>query len=195
MRRLSLSACVPVIAGLVLLGSAASGQASGGPPASQPHSLAATSTGTISPVTDPLSSGSPNGWVTFPGGAFCKSDITIAVVANNEYQDVFTLANGASVIEVKGKLVLRFTNDANASRTFVADASGETMTIVNADGSGSETATGNNWWAFGPNSRANTGEPPLVISHGPVAITFANNAVTSYSLFGKETNVCKRLHA
>src|SRR5215469_11195847 len=73
----------------------------------------AATTGSLgrTPVTDPLGSGSPNGSITLPAGHNCAFAVGIAVVANNEFQDVSILADGTTVTKIAGKLVLRFKND------------------------------------------------------------------------------------
>ena len=154
--------------------------------------------GTISPVTDPLNSGTgtPNGSLTLPASAgYCPFDVTIAVVTNHEYQEVFKFSNGQTVIEIKGRLVLSFTNDSKPAKTLVADSSGANMITLNPDGSGTQTATGNNWWGFGTVSQGNIGDgqPGLVLSHGPATIAFAGGYATGYALFGSQENLCKRL--
>jgi hypothetical protein len=58
---------------------------------------------------------------------------------------------------------------------------------------GTEVGADNNWWAFGPKSRANTGEPGLVFTSGPVELQFTGNVVTRFSVFGSQVNGCALL--
>src|SRR5947207_11664345 len=95
----------------------------------------------------------------------CGFSVTIGIVSDNEYQNVTTLADGTTITKITGRLVDSFTND-TTGKTIVRNVSGPTTTIVHPDGSGTEVGRGNNWWAFGPISQGNTGEPGLVFSSG-----------------------------
>ena len=150
------------------------------------------------PVTDPLGSGSPNGSITLPSNrcplpAFTGFMIDVGVVANREYQDVTTRPDGTIITNIRGLLVLRFTND-STGYTIVKNLSGPTTTITNSAGtSGTEVGGGNNWWSFGPKGQANTHEPGLVFTSGFVTITFANGTALTFSLHGHQENGCTLL--
>jgi hypothetical protein len=134
------------------------------------------------PVTDPLGSGTPNGSITLPAGN-CGFPVQIAVVANREREKVTPIGPpspaGTTLTQIRGKLVLSFTNT-NRAKTIVRDESGPTDTYAYPTGTGIETATGENWWGFGPRSQANTGEPGLVFTSGPVVLSFGGGAVTAF---------------
>ena len=93
-----------------------------------------------------------------PAGVWCAFQVDVGVVSNNEHQDVTTLADGTTVTRIRGKLVLSFTNHATGF-AIVRNVSGPTTTISHPDGTGTLTGEGNNWFGFGPRSRANTGGP------------------------------------
>jgi hypothetical protein len=164
-----------------------------GAPAAAGAAVAPRST----PVTDPLGSGSPNGSITLPAGHNCTFAVGIAVVANNELQDVTKLADGSTVIKVSGKLVLNFKND-TTGKTIKEDVSGTTTRIVNADRSGGTfKGEGPNWLAFGPHGQAKTGEPGLVFISGLATVKFAAVkkvlTVQTFSLNGSQQNGCTLL--
>jgi hypothetical protein len=145
------------------------------------------------PVTDPLGSGSPNGSITLPAGHNCVFAVGIAVVANNEFQDVSILADGTTVTKITGKLVLRFKND-STGKTIKENVSGPTTQTVSADGSsGTFQGEGPNWLAFGPRGQVNTGEPGLVFTSGQVDVTFVNGTAQTFSLNGTQGNGCALL--
>ena len=143
------------------------------------------------PVTDPLSSGSPNGSITLPINR-CGFLVDVAVVTNNEFQDVTTLADGTTVQKITGNLVLSFKND-TTGKTIEKNVSGPTTTTNHPDGSGTFQGQGPNWLSFGPNGQANTGEPGLVFTSGLVTVMFANGTAQSFSLNGTPENGCTLL--
>jgi hypothetical protein len=158
---------------------------------------AATADSPWTPVTDPLDSGSTNGSITLPAGHNCVFAVDIAVVTNNEVQNMTTLADGTAVTKRKGNLVLSFKND-TSGKTIEENVSGPTTRTVSPDGStGTFQGKGANWLAFGPHGQANTGEPGVVITKGRVTVTFtfANNVGTAqtFSLDGTQENVCTLL--
>lgn len=145
------------------------------------------------PVTDPLHSGSPNGSITLPAGHNCAFMVTIAVVTNNELQNVATLPDGSTVTKITGNLVLSFKND-TAGKTTEKNVSGPTTQTVSPDGSsGTFQGEGPNWLAFGPHGQANTGEPGLVFTSGRVTMTFAKGTAQTFSLHGTQENGCALL--
>ena len=155
----------------------------------------AATTGSLgrTPVTDPLGSGSPNGSITLPAGHNCAFAVGIAVVANNEFQDVSILADGTTVTKIAGKLVLRFKND-TTGKTIKENVSGPTTQTVSADGSsGTFQGEGPNWLAFGPHGQANTGEPGLVFTSGQVTVMIVNGTAQKFSLNGAQENGCTLL--
>jgi hypothetical protein len=130
---------------------------------------------------------------TLPGRVICESfAVDVGVISNNEHQETTTLADGTTITHIRGELVLSFKNDATG-RTIVRNVSGPTTTIVHPDSTGIETGTGNNWWGFGPKSKANTGEPGLVFTSGLVALKFTGNVVTRFTLDGRQVNACNLL--
>ena len=145
------------------------------------------------PVTDPLNSGSPNGSITLPAGRNCVFAVDIAVVTNNEFQDVTTLADGTTVTKITGNLVLSFKND-TTGKTIEKNVSGPTTTTTSPDGSsGTFQGDGPNWLAFGPHGQMNTGEPGLVFTSGRVTVTFASGTAQRLSLNGTQENGCALL--
>ena len=127
----------------------------------------------------------------------CPFDVHVGVVANEEFQEVTTLADGTTITRITGKLVLSFTNDATG-KTIVRNVSGATTKTAHPETSdhpvtGTEVGADNNWWGFGPKSRANTGEPGLVFTSGPVELQFTGNVVTRSSVFGSQVNGCALL--
>lgn len=144
------------------------------------------------PVTDPLHSGSPNGSITLPPGHNCVFAVDIAVVANNEFQDVTTLTDGTTVTKITGKLVLSFKND-TTGKTIEENVSGPTTQTASPDGSATMQGEGRNWIEFGPHGQANTGEPGLVFTSGKVTVSGANGIAQTFSLKGTQENGCSLL--
>jgi len=122
----------------------------------------------------------------------CGFEIDVAVVSNNEFNDVTTLPDGTTITKTTGKLVLSFTN-ADTGFTIVRNVSGPAIVTSHPDGTGTFVAEGLNWFAFGPVSQGNTGEPGLVFTSGLVVLEFANGFVTSFSLQGTQVNGCEQL--
>jgi len=148
---------------------------------------AATADPPWSPVTNPL------GPITLPAGHNCAFAVDVAVVTNNELQDVTKLADGTTVIQKKGNLVLSFTND-TTGKTLEENVSGPTTETDSPHGSsGTFQGAGPTWLAFGPHGQANTGEPGLVFTKGQVITTFANGATQTFSLNGTQQNGCALL--
>jgi hypothetical protein len=123
---------------------------------------------------------------------FCGFPVHIDVVANKEYQEVTTLADGTIITRVTGMLVQSFTNT-DTGFTIVRNVSGPTLRIDNPDGTGTFILHGLNWFIFGPTSQANTGEPPLVLTSGRVVLQFHDNIVDSFTLTGEQVNLCELL--
>ncbi len=148
------------------------------------------------PVTDPTHSGSnvPNSTNTLPAGHFCPLfAVDVAVVTNNEFEQVTTLANKDTVTKIRGNLVLSFKND-TSGKTLDENVSGPTTETDSPDGSsGTFQGEGPNWFAFGPKGRANTGEPALVFTKGQVTTSFADGATQAFSLNGTQENGCALL--
>jgi len=147
------------------------------------------------PVTDPTHSGSntPNSPNNLAAGHNCAFAVTVAVVTNNELQNVTTLPDGNTVTKIKGNLVLSFEND-TSGKTIEKNVSGPTTQTASADGStGTFQGEGPNWLAFGPHGQANTGEPGLVFTDGLVNVTFANGTALTFSMHGTQENVCALL--
>ena len=122
----------------------------------------------------------------------CAFPVHVEVVSNNEYQVVTTLADGTTITNITGHLVLSFTNTVTGF-TIVRNVSGPTTETDYPDGSGTFVRHGENWWGFGPTSQHNTGEPGLVFTSGQVVLDIAGGAVTSFSLSGKLVNGCELL--
>jgi hypothetical protein len=130
---------------------------------------------------------------TLPGSR-CGFPVDVGVVKNNETQDVTTLADGTTITNIRGNLVLSFTND-DTGYTIVRNVSGPTTETDRPDGTGTLVARGNNWFGFGPTSQANTGEPGLVFTSGraTLQIDLVHGVVTGFSLSGKQVDGCALL--
>jgi hypothetical protein len=122
----------------------------------------------------------------------CGFPIDVEVVSNNEFEDVTTLADGTTVTKITGTLVLRFTN-ASTGSTIVRNVSGPSTEIDHPDGTGTFIGEGLSWFAFGPVSQGNTGEPGLVFTSGLVVLQIDSGFVTSFSLAGTQVNGCALL--
>jgi hypothetical protein len=122
----------------------------------------------------------------------CGFAIDIGVVTNKEYQDQTTLADGTTITNITGHLVLSFTNDVTG-KTIVRNVSGPTTETDYPDGTRTFVGRGGNWWGFGPISQGNTGEPGLVFTSGLVTLHLAGGAFTSFSLSGTQVNGCELL--
>jgi hypothetical protein len=158
---------------------------------------AATADPPWTPVTNPLNNPTPgappNSPITLPAGRNCAFAVDIAVVTNNEFEQVTTLADKDTVTKIRGNLVLSFKND-TSGKTLDEQVSGPTTETDSPDGtSGTFQGEGPNWFAFGPHGQANTGEPGLVFTKGRVITTFANGATQTFSLNGTQQNGCALL--
>jgi hypothetical protein len=122
----------------------------------------------------------------------CGFPIDVGVVANNEYATVVTLADGTMLTHITGRLVLSFTNTVTGL-SIVQNVSGPSTETDHPDGTGTFVGEGLSWFAFGPVSQANTGEPGLVFTSGFVVLQFAGGAVTDFSLDGEQINACELL--
>jgi hypothetical protein len=71
--------------------------------------------------------------------------------------------------------------------------SGPSTEIDHPDGTGTFTGEGLSWFAFGPVSQGNTGEPGLVFTSGLVVLQIDSGFVTSFSLAGTQVNGCALL--
>ena len=127
-------------------------------------------------------------------GVWCSFPVNVGVVENKEFQDVVTLADGTTITRIRGKLVLSFTN-ASTGFTIVRNVSGPTTETDHPGGTGILVAEGNNWFAFGPTSRRNTGQPGLVFTSGLVVLELdlVNHVVTGFTHHGKQVNGCDLL--
>jgi hypothetical protein len=145
------------------------------------------------PVTDPLGSGTPNGSITLNPNR-CGFPVEISVVTNRERQNVTTLPDKTTITEIRGSLVLRFTNTATGT-TIVRNVSGPTTETDYASGVGTFVGRGNNWFGFGPTGQGNTGEPGLVFTSGLVTVQLdnINHVATGFSLSGTQDNGCALL--
>ena len=123
----------------------------------------------------------------------CRFPIRVDVVSNKECQDVVTLADGTTVTRIRGRLVLSFTNTIT-NFTITRNVSGPTTETDHPDGTATFVGEGKNWFAFGPKSQANTGEPGLVFTSGLVVLQIADGAVQSFSLQGTQVNGCELLN-
>ena len=122
----------------------------------------------------------------------CGFPIDVGIEANNEYQTVVTMADGTVVTHITGHLVLSFTNTVTGRR-IVQNVSGPTTETDHPDGTITFVGEGSNWFAFGPLSQANTGEPGLIFTNGLVVLQIDPPAVTDFSLHGHEINGCDLL--
>ena len=125
---------------------------------------------------------------------FCGFQIDLTQVKNKETDITTTVTkkDGTAVSTtdvVYGPLVLKFTNH-DTGKSFTRDVSGTTTEVDKPDGTATFVGVGNNFLGFGPGGRANTGEPGLAITHGPVKVTIANGTVQTFSLHGTQENGC-----
>ena len=128
---------------------------------------------------------------TYPAQV-CGFPVDVAAIANNEYQDVTTLADGTTITRVTGNLVVSWKNDITG-KTIVRELSGPTTTTVHPDGTGTAVGGGLNFWTFGPVSQMNTGEPGIVFTSGRAVIGFSGIFAESFSLSGTQVNACALL--
>ena len=154
---------------------------------------AATAASPWTPVTNPLGSRNHHGSITLQAGGFCVFAVDVAVAANSELKQVTTLADGTTIIRVKGMLVLSFKNE-TTGKSIEENVSGPSATTISPDG-GSATfqGEGSHWLAFGPQSKANTGEPGLVFTSGQVTVTYVGITIQAFSLNGAQENGCALL--
>lgn len=125
---------------------------------------------------------------------FCGFQIDLTQMQNKETDITTTVTkkDGTPVSTtnvVYGPLVLKFTNH-NTGKSFTRDVSGTTIEVDKPDGTATFVGVGDNFLGFGPGGRANTGEPGLAITHGPIKLTIANNTVQTFSLHGTQENGC-----
>lgn len=158
---------------------------------------AASASSPWTPVPDPYTDFEipANAW----GGA-CSFPIVINTVANNERQIITPVGppapSGTTLTRLRGRLVVSVTN-LDTGKTVVRDVSGPTDTISYPDGTGTQTATGNNAYAAGPLSFAATGLPVFSFTTGPVSLTFATSSTgrqfaTSFQAL-KQVSACDLL--
>src|SRR5690349_6968932 len=151
-----------------------------------PALLIATAVAVLAPAGSAQAARTP---VTFPPTGFtlgaCGFPIHVDVVTNNEYQDVTTLADGTTITNITGNLVLSFTNS-GTGKSIVRNVSGPTTETDHPDGTGTLVGRGPNWFGFGPGSQTHTGEPGLVFTSGLATLQFANGVVTRFSLSGRQ---------
>ena len=105
-----------------------------------------------------------------------------------------TLADGTTVQNITGNLVLSFKND-TTGKTIEKNVSGPSTTTTPPAGNVTFQGRGPNWLAFGPHGQANTKEPGLVFTSGLVTVMInpANNTAQSFSLNGTQENGCALL--
>jgi hypothetical protein len=100
--------------------------------------------------------------VTFTPGTLpanrCGFPIDIGVVTNNEYQDVTTLADGTTITNITGNLVLSFTNH-STGYSIVRNVSGPTTETDHPDGSITFVGRGLNWFGMVRRVNATPGSP------------------------------------
>jgi len=105
---------------------------------------------------------------------FAATDvITVTVVTNLRQESKTTSPGGVKTTTSQGELFLTFAH-LNASGALIKavteDVGGPTTVTGYPDGRGLFEGTGKNWLSFGPRGRANTGQPGLVFTDGPVAV-------------------------
>lgn len=122
----------------------------------------------------------------------CGFPIDVGIDANNEYQTVVTMADGTVVTHITGHLVLSFTHQVTGRR-IVQNVSGPSTETDHPDGTITFVGQGLSWFAFGPRSQGNTGEPGLIFTSGLVVLQITGGAVTDFSLDGHEINGCDLL--
>jgi hypothetical protein len=145
------------------------------------------------PFTLPQETIAPNGKVS----GFCPGfAVAVGVVADTEVATTTTNPPpGKTVVTtVTGTLIESYTNVATGKR-IIRNVSGDTVTTVSPNGTGTFVGTGSNRLIFGPNGRANTGEPAIVVTTGLATVTFKGNVATSFSLDGSQENICATLAA
>lgn len=118
--------------------------------------------------------------------------VDVVAVTDKEYQDVTTLADGTTITNITGRLVLRFTNH-STGYSIVRNVSGPTTETDHLDGTITFVGRGNNWFGIGPTGQKNTGEPGLAFTSGLATLQIASGAVQTFSLSGTQVNGCKLL--
>src|SRR5215471_17678153 len=117
----------------------------------------------------------------------CGFPVHVEAVSENEYQDVTTLPDGTTVTQVTGRLVLSFTNT-DTKFSIIRNVSGPSTEFDHPDGTITIIYEGPSWFAFGPGSQANTGQPALFFTNGRVVLQAAGGFVTSFSLAGEQVD-------
>lgn len=143
------------------------------------------------PFTLPQETIANNGKVA----GFCPGfTVHVGVVKDTELATTTTTPppDKTVITFVTGTLIERYTNVATG-KAVTRNVSGDTTTTVAPNGDGTFVATGTNRLIFGPNGRANTGEPALVVTTGPVTVTFEGSVATSFLLSGQQENLCRTL--
>lgn len=165
------------------------------------RALIVLATGAIVPIglAGPAAADIPSGTELPGAGPFCSFPILIQDVRNNRRERTSTLPDGSTVVRTTGKLIQRITNE-TTNKSIVIDVSGPTTDTTSPDGTAETfSGEGGNLLIFGPGGQRNTGEPPVVVTHGKVRVTITINSTTgvgtarTFELHGKQDDVCKRL--
>jgi hypothetical protein len=123
----------------------------------------------------------------------CGTTIRLTFPVNGEQQRTRALPAGATAIQVRGPLRVRFTPVDRPERAIGRDISGQTLgsdySIRYANGSSLYRATGHNLFVSRPSEQASSGLPELAITYGPVGIFYHDSAA------GPQANVVTRPYA
>ena len=145
-----------------------------------------------------LAGGRGDGWefVDF-GSGFDSMNCGFLVHATQDVDKVFVkelkTTNGSTILLFTGSAKITFTNPANGKSVSV-NTSGPAKVTINADGSSSFRATGNEPNDLSPADQQLTGLPGMFASAGPVTGTVdANDNLTSLNVTHILVNICTAL--
>ena len=155
---------------------------------------AALAAGGWQPVSDQDVAPSSLGPTCDYHAGFAPTDTISVTVETNRREQMLTTAGDVTTTRSKGALVLTFAHvDANGKviKAVTENVSGPTTQTFNSTTTvGQFVGEGNNWEAFGPHGRGNTGEPGLVFTSGRVVVGSTGITATSFSLSGTQEDGC-----
>lgn len=122
----------------------------------------------------------------------CGFPISIDVVANSAFKTTQNLADGSTVTNTHGNLVLTFTNEVNG-KSFTRNVSGPSTATTRPDNTSTYEGAGTSWFGLGPGGQRNTSLPGLIITSGKVNVQITGNTVQTLTVRGKVENGCALL--